>query len=89
MSNQMAWIIVKEIAILAGIKRRVHPHLFRHTMATHLLTGGADLRVIQTLLGHENLSTTQIYTHVDVTQKRKVIREFHPRGTLRRSTAWS
>jgi integrase/recombinase XerD len=80
-SNQMAWIIVKEIAVLAGIKRCVWPHLLRHTMATDLLRGGADLRVIQELLGHENLSTTQIYLNLDVEYLQKVIKNHHPRGT--------
>jgi integrase/recombinase XerD len=86
-SNQAVWRTVKEIGIQTGIKKRIYPHLLRHAMATHLLMGGADLRVIQSLLGHANLSTTQVYTHVDVTQKRKVIREFHPHGTLQRATA--
>jgi integrase/recombinase XerD len=90
LSNQMAWLIVKEIALACpAIKKRIYPHLLRHAMATHLLTGGVDLRILQCFLGHANLSTTQIYTHVDVTQKRKVIREFHPRATLQMAAVCS
>jgi integrase/recombinase XerD len=80
-SKQMAWKTVKEIAVLAGIKRCVWPHLLRHTMATDLLRGGADLRTIQEILGHENLSTTQIYLNLDVEYLQKVIKNHHPRGT--------
>jgi integrase/recombinase XerD len=79
-SNQMVRIILKEIADLAGINRRVWPHLLRHTFATDLLRGGADLRVIQELLGHENLSTTEIYTHLSVEHLSEVVRKCHPRG---------
>ena len=82
MSNQMAWLIVKEIALAAGIKRRVYPHLFRHTMASDLLIGGANLRVIQELLGHENISTTETYLHLDSTYLREIIRRHHPRGVI-------
>ncbi len=63
---------------LAGIKKRVYPHLLRHTFATHMLDGGADLRVVQELLGHANLATTQIYTHVTQSQARKVYLAAHP-----------
>lgn len=74
------WQIVKERAKLAGIDRNVYPHLLRHSFATHLLGNGADLRVIQELLGHADIATTQIYTHVDQKQLRDVHRRFHPRG---------
>jgi len=74
------WQIVKERAKLAGIDTNVYPHLLRHSFATHLLSNGADLRVIQELLGHADISTTQIYTHVDQKQLRDVHRKFHPRG---------
>jgi integrase/recombinase XerD len=83
-SNQMVWITIQEIASLAGITRRVWPHLLRHTMATDLLKGGADLRVIQEILGHENLSTTQNYTHLDVEHLSKVVQKCHPRGVKMR-----
>ncbi|MDD5509901.1 MAG: tyrosine recombinase XerC [Dehalococcoidales bacterium] len=70
--------IVEKYSAAAGIKRRVHPHMLRHSFATHLLDGGADLRVVQQLLGHADLSTTQIYTHVTKSQARKVYLSAHP-----------
>ena len=70
--------IVKQYALQGGIKKRVHPHTIRHTFATHLLDGGADLRVVQELLGHASLTTTQIYTHVSKTQAKKVYLAAHP-----------
>ncbi|MFO8101031.1 MAG: tyrosine recombinase XerC [Dehalococcoidia bacterium] len=73
--------ILKKYARQAGISRRVHPHMLRHTFATHMLDGGADLRVVQELLGHSSLSSTQVYTHVTRSQMRKRYLEAHPRGT--------
>jgi integrase/recombinase XerD len=73
------WQLVQRMARRAGL-RAIHPHTLRHTFATHLLSGGADLRVVQELLGHASISTTEIYTHLDREYLREIIRSFHPRG---------
>jgi len=74
------WQIVKKHAKRAGLEANVYPHLLRHSFATHLLSNGADLRIIQEMLGHADISTTQLYTHVDQQRLKAVHRKFHPRG---------
>ncbi len=78
LTTQRYWQIVRDRAAVIGLA--VHPHLLRHSFATHLLSGGADLRVIQEMLGHADISTTQVYTHVDSTRLKNVHAKFHPRG---------
>ena len=80
LSRVGAWAIIRKLARLAGLTKRVTPHTLRHTFATHLLEGGADLRAVQEMLGHADLSTTQVYTRVDREYLRSVHRQFHPRA---------
>jgi len=80
LTPQRVWQLIKRYAARAGLEANVYPHLLRHSFATHLLAGGADLRIIQEMLGHADISTTQIYTHVDSSRLKAVHRKFHPRA---------
>lgn len=83
LTRQMIFIIMKELAKKAGIQKKVSPHTFRHSFATHLLEGGADLRAIQEMLGHESITTTEIYTHIDDTFLKENIHLYHPRSKMK------
>ncbi len=78
LTRAMIFTIIRRLAEAAGIKKTISPHTLRHSFATHLLQNGADLRIIQQLLGHEDITTTEIYTHVDIQDLRKAILKFHP-----------
>ena len=80
LTRVMIFTIIKNLAIKAGITKAVSPHIFRHSFATHLVEGGADLRAVQEMLGHESITTTEIYTHLDREYLRQAILDFHPRG---------
>lgn len=80
LSRMSVFTLVRQSAAFAGIEKTVSPHTFRHTFATHLLEGGADLRAVQEMLGHSSIVATQIYTHIDRTHVKEVHRSFHPRG---------
>lgn len=80
LSRVMVFLIVKETAKIAGISKTISPHTFRHSFATHLIEGGADLKAIQDMLGHESITTTEIYTHLDTDYLRETILQFHPRN---------
>ena len=80
LTRNMIFIIVKQLAEEAGIQKNISPHTFRHSFATHLIEGGADLRAVQEMLGHESITTTEIYLHLDRDYLKEVHRTFHPRG---------
>ena len=84
LTRQMIFTIIKQLALKANIEKKIGPHTFRHSFATHLLENGADLRTIQILMGHENITTTEMYTHLDTQHLRSVIERFHPRDGSKR-----
>lgn len=79
-SRVMVFIIIKQLAQVSGLKKTISPHTFRHSFATHLIEGGADLRAVQEMLGHESITTTEIYTHLDRSYLRDTILQYHPRS---------
>jgi integrase/recombinase XerD len=80
LTREMLWVLVKKYVKRAGLNAKTSPHTLRHSFATHLLSGGADLRTVQELLGHASIQTTQRYTHVDRDRLRSIHKRFHPRG---------
>lgn len=80
LSRVMVFLIIKSLAEKIGLKKTISPHTFRHSFATHLIEGGADLRAVQEMLGHSSITTTEIYTHLDRDYLRQVVQEFHPRA---------
>jgi integrase/recombinase XerD len=84
LSRVMVFYVVKDTAALAGIQKNISPHTFRHTFATHLVEGGADLKAVQDMLGHESITTTELYTHIDTEYLKETILMFHPRALMLR-----
>ncbi len=80
MTRLRFWQIIRKIALAAGIDKNISPHMIRHSFATHLLSHGADLRAVQMMLGHADIATTQIYTHIDQDRLKNIHKKFHPRG---------
>lgn len=89
LSRVMVFMMVKEMAALAGIQKNVSPHTFRHSFASHLIEGGADLKAVQDMLGHESILTTEIYTHLDTAYLRETILQYHPRNKSGRNNPLS
>ena len=80
LTRVMVFLIIKALAAKIGLKKNISPHTFRHSFATHLIEGGADMRAVQEMLGHESITTTEIYTHLDRDYLRQVVQQFHPRS---------
>jgi integrase/recombinase XerD len=79
LTRQMVFVILKNLAIKINLDKKISPHTFRHSFATHLLKNGADLRSIQQMLGHESITTTEVYVHLDTSYLKKVVEKYHPR----------
>lgn len=80
MTRLRFWQIIRKTALAAGINKDISPHMLRHSFATHMLSHGADLRAVQMMLGHADIATTQIYTHIDQDRLKNIHKKFHPRG---------